>query len=93
MGVEFRGLEPWEREALGEALTGLPPALPSDPLGSLVREQLFWVEELLTEFEETREDDELASMVDRLFDNVGSAVRALGIPLGSEDSIPISLAA
>lgn len=96
MGVEFVGLEPWEREALGEALTGLPPALPQTPLADQFREQLFWVDELLAEFEErTSHDVDVAGLVDQLFDQPGLAVCAAGLPLGlaPPSYIPISLAA
>lgn len=96
MGIEFTALEPWEREALGEALSGLPPALPKDPVSNFVREQLFWVEELLSEFDDdARVDEDIASAVERAFEGFGSAFCALSAPLGSQDTdgISISLAA
>lgn len=101
MGIEFRGLEPWAREALNEALTGLPPALPEQGLRSHVREQLFWIEELLADFDDVASvDRDVSSLVDGLFENLGSAIRAAGLPLGLGDQalgaqagVPISLAA
>ena len=96
MGIEFKGLEPWEREALGEALTGLPPALPTDLGSVMVREQLYWVDELLADFDEASDvDDEIEATIEKLFDTDSRAIETLGVPLGPVDteSIPISLAA